>query len=105
MTASSSPSEPAVGGDLQPLLDQLESAVERRLGDRAELAASAAETARLLRLAVRLRAAGLAAGGPALAGVGDPLTPTEVALVAGHLLEQAEMDVFELAMWKSWGRP
>jgi hypothetical protein len=91
---------------MEVLLDQLQKAIERRLGDPGALAAGEESAAALLRLAVRLRAAGLAAaGGPPMASVGDPLTPTEVALVAARLLDEAEMDLFELAMWKSWGRP
>lgn len=60
----------------------------------------------LLDLAVRLGAAGLASGsgGPQIAELTTPLTPTEVALVCTHLLQEVDLELFELAMWRNWGK-
>ena len=103
---SSSSSEPVLKDDLAVLLDQLQKAIERRLDDPAALAAGEETAAELLRLAVRLRAAGLAAaGGPPMASVGDPHPTNEVALVAARLSDEPEMDHSDPPRAKSWGRP
>lgn len=39
-----------------------------------------------------------------MAGADEPLTQTEVAIVCTRLLEEVELDLFELAMWRRWGR-
>jgi hypothetical protein len=55
---------------------------------------------------VRLKTASLSAStGPQIGDLRTPLTATEVAVLCTHLLNEAELDVFELAMWRSWGRP
>jgi hypothetical protein len=59
----------------------------------------------LLRIATRLAAARLAQStGAQVDDLATPLTPTEAALVCSHLLEEVDMDLFELAMWRTWGR-
>jgi hypothetical protein len=42
---------------------------------------------------------------PALADLpgGHDLTQTEVAIVASALLKAADIEIFELAMWQTWG--
>jgi len=35
----------------------------------------------------------------------DGPTQTEVAIVTSALLEAADIEIFELAMWRSWGTP
>jgi hypothetical protein len=44
---------------------------------------------------------------PALANLheGHDLTQTEVAIVASALLKAADVEIFELAMWQTWGSP
>jgi hypothetical protein len=59
----------------------------------------------LLRIATRLAAARLAdSTGAQIDDLATPLTPTEAALVCSHLLEEVDLDLFELAMWRNWGR-
>jgi len=63
-----------------------------------------AAVARLLKLSVRLAAAAGAQTPVPIPDPDGPLTPTEVAVVASRLLEEAELDLFELALWRNWGR-
>jgi hypothetical protein len=35
---------------------------------------------------------------------GEELSQTEVAIVVSELLEAGDMEIFELALWRIWGR-
>jgi hypothetical protein len=72
---------------------------------RGDVPPPAAETIeRLLLLAVGAAAANWEEADrvPELA-LGDDLSPTAVARVAGALLQAADMELFELALWQMWG--
>lgn len=65
-----------------------------------------AELQRLLAATVRAYAQ-RAADDPELPPFGedDEVTPTEVALTVTRMLDAAELELFELAAWRTWGRP
>jgi hypothetical protein len=106
MTASSSSSErlPRTADPLALVLEHLRLAASGCLANPDDLAAAGASIDELLRIAVRLGAARLSASGAAVADLDQELTPTEAALICTRLLEEVELDLFELAMWKNWGR-
>ena len=84
---------------LVELVDRLAELIRRDPGDLDDAA-----VARLLKLSVRLAAATGAQTPVPIPDPDGPLTPTEVAVVASRLLEEAELDLFELALWRNWGR-
>jgi FAD/FMN-containing dehydrogenase len=99
---SSSPSEPA-GDTVATVLPGLRRAAAGALAAPAFAADGSVEE--LLRIATRLAAATLArSGGTQITDLATPLTPTEAAVVCTHLLDEVDLDLFELAMWKNWGR-
>jgi hypothetical protein len=100
MTAASSSSS-----DLADVLPDLRRAAGATLSGDGGRPADRAAVEELLRIAARLAAARLAeSSGAQVADLATPLTPTEAALVCSHLLEEVDLDLFELAMWRSWGR-
>jgi hypothetical protein len=40
---------------------------------------------------------------PFPAGAGSPPTPTEVLVAVSDLLQAADIELFELGMWQTWG--
>jgi hypothetical protein len=108
MTASSSSSEAAraAAASLSEALNELRSTAAACLDTEGAPAAAEAAIDELLLVAVRLKVASLSAStGPQISDLRTPLTATEVAVLCTHLLNEAELDVFELAMWRTWGRP
>jgi len=91
--------------DLAAVLPGVRAAATATLTRAGGAAAAGHSVEELLRIAARLAAARLAASTDAhVADLETPLTPTEAALVCSHLLETADLDLFELAMWRTWGR-
>lgn len=61
---------------------------------------------RLLALGVKLYAARRAVGAEfAPVPAADSVNGTEVAVVTTALLETVNLDLFELSLWRQWGRP
>jgi hypothetical protein len=57
-------------------------------------------------LAVKLYAAQRAAGGEfAPVPDGDSITATEASVATTALLTAVNLDIFELSLWRHWGRP
>lgn len=83
---------------------RLLAALERAMGDDAD-PAEAAEVARsVMNLAVERYARtcqDAEAGSPFTA---TPPAATDVVITVGAMLEAVDVEVFELAMWQSWGR-
>jgi hypothetical protein len=105
-SSSSEASGPGAAGDLAAALVELRSAAAACLAARGGPGAAQASTSELLKIATRLAAAGLAAesGEPQVVDLDAPLTPTEVALVSSRLLKEVDLELFELAMWRNWGK-
>jgi hypothetical protein len=71
----------------------------------AALAASSDAIDQVFHIAVRLAAARLSASADAqITDLETALTATEVALVCSDLLAEVDLDLFELAMWRNWGK-
>jgi hypothetical protein len=106
MTVSSSSSESSPPVDaLSGTLGGVREASAECLLSPAALTASSASIDELLHVAVRLTAARLStSAGPQITDLETPLTATEAALVCTRLLAEVDLDLFELAMWRNWGK-
>ncbi len=60
---------------------------------------------RMCTLGVKLYAARRAAGGELSPCAEGALNATEVAVATSGMLEAVQLDLFELSLWRQWGRP
>jgi len=96
--------DPSEGDDLAAAVDALYALIDRRLGSGPISEISEAQVQRLMTLAVKLYVAQRQAGAAYSPFVGDSATATDVTVTAMAMLEAVNLDVFELSLWRGWGK-
>lgn len=99
-TATGSPAP----DDLAAAIDTVYALVDQRLGSGSIENVDEDAIQRLMTLAVKLYVARRQAGASFSPFVGESATATDVTVTATAMLEAVNLDVFELSLWRGWGK-
>ena len=90
--------------DLAAAIDAVYALVDQRLAAGSIEDIDEASIQRLMTLAVKLYVARRQAGDAFSPFVGETATATDVTVTAMAMLEAVNLDVFELSLWRGWGK-
>lgn len=96
--------QPAQADDLTAAVDAVYAEVDRQIAAGSVEDVSAASIQRLMTLAVKLYVAQRQAGADYSPFVGEAATATDVTVTSMAMLEAVNLDVFELSLWRGWGK-
>ncbi|MCC7368158.1 MAG: hypothetical protein IT306_07045 [Chloroflexi bacterium] len=98
------PAKPSGPDALAAAIDAVYAEVDRRLAAGSVEDVDRQAVQRLMTLAVKLYVAQRQAGAEYSPFVGDSATATDVTVTAMAMLEAVNLDVFELSLWRGWGK-